>query len=394
VERDFNTMIQNAVIYNPHNDAHGVHATAIKLFQECQEVFHQLGDKELLCHKCDEDVADDNMIRVCDYCCIGIHDHCLCETRPVDQGWHPLRQKECPCGDIDTTWFCSDACESSFERIANLIELSLDEAKKANLHTARETGSTAAGISVYQQHEKKCSNAKLGGHQEGHTHLGASTSPLPPSSRNPSNPGSPICLHPPPPPPPPAPPIAEPSRSEGSDLDKHGDNSSGSAVTPVRAVEPVTGATVSSHTARQFLSSDGRVIDRVCSPAPLGAQTQCPWSRQNLSTGRPQQESGQELDQKFSRLAAAARDKHKRMQHGQQPQQDMGVVADKRQVLPEKTSSSSAKKQCLWSGVAHRLGEVEDRVGELSDEQLKECLKRQLEDMESHVMCMARSSTQ
>jgi hypothetical protein len=91
LERDFNTLIYNALIYNPCKNP--VNIAALRFYKAAQAFFQELQweDLEMLCRKCGKDACEENKILICDWCCTGVHVNCQEEVRPDDQGDHPLQ---------------------------------------------------------------------------------------------------------------------------------------------------------------------------------------------------------------------------------------------------------------------------------------------------------------
>jgi hypothetical protein len=91
LERDFNTLIYNALIYNPCKNP--VNIAALRFYRAGQVFFEELQweDLEMLCRKCGKDACKENKILICDWCCTGVHVNCQEEVRADDQRYHPLR---------------------------------------------------------------------------------------------------------------------------------------------------------------------------------------------------------------------------------------------------------------------------------------------------------------
>jgi len=120
VERDFNTIVYNAIIYN--NYRHVVHVEALKLYKAAQSVFRSWqGKGDTPCRECGhDDEFSENPVNLCDYCCTGIHVKCLQECRPDEQWCHPLRDDV---GRQTKAWFCSHKCRSFFQDLAAHFKL-------------------------------------------------------------------------------------------------------------------------------------------------------------------------------------------------------------------------------------------------------------------------------
>jgi len=119
VEKDLNTIVYNAIIYNPYQ--HVVHVEALKLYKAAQSVIRSWQVKgDTPCRECghDDDASGENPVNLCDYCCTGIHVKCLHEFRQDEKWCHPLR-------DFRQTkaWFCSDQCKSVFEELSSHFKL-------------------------------------------------------------------------------------------------------------------------------------------------------------------------------------------------------------------------------------------------------------------------------
>ena len=153
VEKDFNTMIYNAVIYN--NSAHLVNMEARKLLREGRKVFRKAeltGDRP--CRECGGDeLYVENPVQICDYCCSGMHVSCEASKaanestgrqRPAEQGCHPLRRL--PHGEgVDSAWFCSDECQASFAKLAQLFQLDEEQAQQVSDYAAWCRGEQDSG---------------------------------------------------------------------------------------------------------------------------------------------------------------------------------------------------------------------------------------------------------
>ena len=153
VEKDFNTMIYNAVIYN--NSAHLVNMEARKLLREGRKVFRKAeltGDRP--CRECGGDeLYVENPVQICDYCCSGMHVSCEASKaanestgrqRPAEQGCHPLRRL--PHGEgVDSAWFCSDECQASFAKLAQLFQLDEEQAQQVRDYAAWCRGEQDSG---------------------------------------------------------------------------------------------------------------------------------------------------------------------------------------------------------------------------------------------------------
>jgi hypothetical protein len=115
VERDFNLIIYNAIIFN--NKKHKVNEAALRFFHALRKVLDDKHwDECCFCRECGGDeVYLENTVMLCDWCCTGIHRRCLKQERPANQGIHPLRK--------DEAWFCQDKCREAFEALAAYFEL-------------------------------------------------------------------------------------------------------------------------------------------------------------------------------------------------------------------------------------------------------------------------------
>lgn len=111
---DLKLMVFNAIIYNPAT--HVVNKAALQLLKASRSVLAKWEKGELMCRVCHGDeVYIENPVQICDFCCTGIHAQCLPEVRREEQGWNPLME--------DTAWFCSEACEHNFKRLADMFQL-------------------------------------------------------------------------------------------------------------------------------------------------------------------------------------------------------------------------------------------------------------------------------
>lgn len=115
VERDFNLIIYNAIIFN--HKKHRVNEAAHRFFHTLRTVLDdKKWDECCFCRECGGDeVYLENKVLFCDWCCTGIHRHCLKQERLDNQGIHPLRK--------DEAWFCQDKCREAFEALAAGFEL-------------------------------------------------------------------------------------------------------------------------------------------------------------------------------------------------------------------------------------------------------------------------------
>ena len=76
VERDLNTLIYNALIYNECK--HPVNIAALRLHKAARAVFQfWLERGESPCRECGgEELFVENSILICDLCCTGVHVNC------------------------------------------------------------------------------------------------------------------------------------------------------------------------------------------------------------------------------------------------------------------------------------------------------------------------------
>ena len=144
IERDFNMMIYNALIYN--NLKHPVHTAAMNLWKASRKALASwMEHGESPCRECGgEEVYFENPVEICDFCCTGIHQNCQREVRK-EEGYHPLRETD---GVPDSTWFCSDKCKEQFSAVAKLVIPHLPEQKQALIASGRTEPETALAFNL------------------------------------------------------------------------------------------------------------------------------------------------------------------------------------------------------------------------------------------------------
>lgn len=123
VERDFNSIVENAVTFNFANDI--VNKEAVRLFHACKNTFVKWARKTHIysCIKCsDEHVPDDPNLQllICDGCCEPVHARCFYESKNAkllyqQEDEHPFRQ--------DGSWFCSVGCFNGYQRVSSRFQL-------------------------------------------------------------------------------------------------------------------------------------------------------------------------------------------------------------------------------------------------------------------------------
>ena len=157
VERDFNSLISNAVIYDAH--WHMRNREARKLFRAAVDVLNDWARRKdsYCCQACRKhDISDDAML-ICDQCCQGIHQTCFMKVGPdaltllSQEVLHPLRG--------DSSFFCSHNCRREFLSLAahyNLVPVEITETERKSVF------STANSLSESLSHSLTASaqNAK------------------------------------------------------------------------------------------------------------------------------------------------------------------------------------------------------------------------------------------
>jgi hypothetical protein len=122
VERDFNLIISNALIYYAH--WHMANRQARKLYQAGSRVIDKWAQRKgsYSCSACHKDDVVNNAMLICDQCCRGVHESCLLKSGAKSllllsqEVVHPLR--------ADSAFLCSQECVVEFTSLAAHYKLS------------------------------------------------------------------------------------------------------------------------------------------------------------------------------------------------------------------------------------------------------------------------------
>jgi hypothetical protein len=139
VERDFNLLISNALIYHAH--WHVRNREARRLFRAALQVFDGWARRKqgYCCQVCEHDdakrdaVGEEAML-LCDQCCRGIHQSCFTKGGAKalallsQETLHPLRG--------DSAFFCSHECRREFTSLAAHYKLGLVESTETERKSA------------------------------------------------------------------------------------------------------------------------------------------------------------------------------------------------------------------------------------------------------------------